>query len=247
MAVYPLKINRYPVRAGKGRLRVVHLTDLHLDDTADLSWLRMLVERVNGEQPYMIFFTGDFATHQHPYRTASDAVAILRRLEAPLGKFAVRGNHDVYGAAGQAPALIQSAGFVMLQNEVVSARTADGRPVWIGGLDTARYRWENAEVRRVLPLRAHRDALRILLMHEPKVAQRVPVGTADLMLAGHTHQGQLHVLGMERLWLPPLSGRYVHGFYTVHHMPLYVSAGLGESGPRVRFCVPREAVTFDFV
>ena len=240
-----LRVTSHVLAMGKGRLRAVQLTDLHLDDRADLGWLAALCAHVNALEPDVIFCTGDFTCKKNAYKNAQAALCILQTLRAQAGKFAVRGNHDVFGAAGRGAALIEGAGFTLLNNAVAETRTRDGRRLLVGGLDSAQHGL--ADLRAVSPLRAQAGALRILLLHEPRAAGCVRPGTADLILAGHTHAGQFHVPLLERFWMPKLSGRYIHGMYRVHGMPLYVSAGLGESGPRVRFRSPRELAVFHFI
>ena len=241
---FPLAVTRHAL-CGGAALRVVHLTDLHLEDGADAAWLRRLVRIVNAQRPDIICFTGDFACRRARFSTAERYCEILRGLCAGHGKFAVTGNHDILGAAGKAPQLIRRAGFTLLQNEAVRV-VISGQNVDILGLSTMKYATPAAAKRR-FPLRGERPgaAFRLGLVHEPAAVQLLPEGWAGLILAGHTHAGQLHVPRLERLWLPKGSGPYEHGLYQTPAGPLYVSAGLGESGPRMRLCAPREAAVFN--
>ena len=104
-----------------------------------------------------------------------------------------------------------------------------------------------ATAKRRFPLKGQQPgpAFRLGLVHEPAAVQLLPENWAGLILAGHTHAGQLHVPRLERLWLPKGSGPYAHGLYQTPAGPLYVSAGLGESGPRMRICAPREVAVFN--
>ena len=241
---FPLAVTRHALRGG-GALCVAHLTDLHLEDGANAAWLKRLVRIVNAQHPDIICFTGDFACRRAQFATADVYCSILRGLRARYGKFAVTGNHDILGAAGKAPQLICRAGFTLLQNEAARVEIS-GQNVDILGLSTMKYDTP-ATAKRRFPLKGQQPgpAFRLGLVHEPAAVQLLPENWAGLILAGHTHAGQLHVPRLERLWLPMGSGPYAHGLYQTPAGPLYVSAGLGESGPRMRLCAPREVAVFN--
>lgn len=240
MNLETLRVMHWTLPVKKAQVRAVHLSDLHLDDRTSIEWLQFLMRRIAAEQPDLILFSGDFTATRAPYRNPQPVLDLFAALEAPMGKFAVRGNHDRKGAAGKAADLMKQAGFCVLENEAVELKTPSGEPVIVGGL--APMEKKEYDVRGVLWMKSRPEALRFLLIHEPVLAEKVPAGTADVLLAGHTHQGQCHVPRAERLWLPKYTGRYVHGEYRVHQMPLYVSAGLGESRIAVRWNAPRELV-----
>lgn len=240
MNLETLRVTHWTLPAKKACVRAVHLSDLHLDDRACVEWLQFLARRIAAEHPDLILFTGDFTATRAPYRNPQPMLEIFASLNAPMGKFAVRGNHDRKGAAGKAADLMREAGFRVLENETAELQTASGEPVMVGGL--APMEKKEYDVRGILRMKSCPKALRFLLIHEPMLAEKVPAGTADVLLAGHTHQGQCHVPRAERLWLPKHTGPYVHGEYRVHQMPLYVSAGLGESRLAVRWNAPRELV-----
>ena len=189
---FPLAVTRHALRGGAA-LRVAHLTDLHLEDGANAAWLKRLVRIVNAQHPDIICFTGDFACRRAQFATADVYCSILRGLRARYGKFAVTGNHDILGAAGKAPQLICRAGFTLLQNEAARVEIS-GQNVDILGLSTMKYDTP-ATAKRRFPLKGQQPgpAFRLGLVHEPAAVQLLPENWAGLILAGHTHAGQLHV------------------------------------------------------
>ena len=239
----PLFITRHVV-CGEGNLRLVQLTDLHLDDCTDWEGLSHFVDVVNRQRPDVLVLTGDLVCHPEPFRQWKKAAQILRRLEAPCGKFAVRGNHDLLGADQKATRLLAASGFSLLKNQVARTKAPDGTPVVVGGLDDIYYQ-NLSDPSCLLPMR-YAAGIRIALVHEPVLARKVPRGTADLILAGHSHAGQVYVPVLWHLWMTRKVGHYLRGFYKVHGMPLYVCAGQGESGPKIRLFCPRELAVFDF-
>ena len=231
---FPLYARRAALPGPGARLRAVHLSDLHLEDGFSEGWLRRLVARVNAEEPDIVCFTGDFTCKQPEFRGAARACAILRRIEAPV--LAVEGNHDFLGgAAGRAADLMWESGFVVLDN---SALTLDlgGARVQVMGLRSL-YRGGAAFEHLPLP---DGGALRICLAHEPGWANRLPDGYAHAILSGHTHGGQVVLGGIEKTWMPKYWDGFYRGVYETDAGTLVVSAGLGESGPRMRLSMPRE-------
>lgn len=231
---FPLYVRRAALPGTGARLRAVHLSDLHLEDGFSEGWLRRLVARVNAAEPDIVCFTGDFTCRKAEFTSASRACAILRRIEAPV--LAVEGNHDFLGgAAGKAADLMWESGFVVLENSALTLDIQNSR-IQVLGLRSL-YRGDDAFEHLPLP---DSQALRICLAHEPGWANRLPAGYADAILSGHTHGGQLAAGGAEKFWMPKYWDGFSRGVYETDAGTLVVSAGLGESGPRMRLSMPRE-------
>lgn len=235
-------LNGHLTGQGGERLRIVQLSDLHLHPAYPPQKLARLAALVNAQQPDLIVFTGDLLRHASPHPLPEGAIAALRGMRAKLGKLAVRGNHDLQGWPGQVRRILYEAGFTLLRNERAVLALPGGRRLIVAGLDDGAYHL--ADPRTVLALRRERG-FRLVLAHEPMLARLVPPGAAGLVLAGHTHAGQFRLLGLQRLWMPYLTDRMFHGWRAVHGNPVYVSAGLGESGLGLRICCPAELPVFD--
>ena len=134
MNLETLRVTHWTLPVKKAQVRAVHLSDLHLDDRTSIEWLQFLMRRIAAEQPDLILFSGDFTATRAPYRNPQPVLDLFAALDAPMGKFAVRGNHDRRGAAGKAADLMKQAGFRVLENEAVELQTPSGEPVIVGGL-----------------------------------------------------------------------------------------------------------------
>lgn len=222
-------------------LRVLHLTDMHLHVTTHISHLAALVRQINSQNPDVVVFTGDFLRWGTPMPQAAAIGRVLGRIKAPLGKFAVRGNHDLRGDGKQVVQMLEAGGFHFLYNEWVSIKTPWGEPCHIIGLDDLEYGFARTAFLKQLQ---YKPGFKLLLVHEPVAARFVPEGAADLILAGHTHGGQIHLPKVERFWMPNYTGELFHGFFHVRGATLYVSAGLGESALPVRLFCPPEMPLF---
>jgi uncharacterized protein len=224
-----------------------------------LERIQTIVDRTNALRPDITVLLGDYvAGHRNVTRfiPAHEWAAVLGALKAPLGVHAVLGNHDYWDdrtvqreSAGTTIArrALESAGIPVYENDVQRLSKA-GRPFWLAGLgDQLAYLFARRYgiVRRIgvddLSATLNKvtdDAPVILLAHEPDVAHRVPSRVA-LQLSGHTHGGQVRLLG----WSPvsPSGQRLAYGHIRMN-CDVVVSGGLGCSIVPFRLGVPPEIV-----
>ena len=243
-------------------LRIAVIADIHAcDPWMSLDRIETIVERTNALNADVIVMLGDYvAGHRHVTRfiPAREWATVLAGLKAPLGVHAILGNHDYWDdkavqRVGQGTTVarraLEAVGIPVYENDV-QRLTKDGRSFWLAGLgDQLAY----------LPARRFRqvghvgvddlgatlakvtdDAPVILLAHEPDVARRVPSRVA-LQLSGHTHGGQVRLLG----WSPAVPVK--HGMRLAYgHMrtrcDVIVSGGLGCSIMPFRLGIPPEIV-----
>jgi uncharacterized protein len=218
-------------------LRIVHLSDLH---TAGIGFReRRMFDRLAAASPDIIVVTGDVLTtgRRRDVSPAEQRAVqeVLSKLQAPLGVFAVPGNWEYWRGLQDPTPLFAGAGVRLLRNDAVEIR----RGLWIVGVDDACAGRTDVEAAFAgVPA----DATVIALMHSPSPFPRV-AARAPLVLAGHSHGGQVRLPFLGALWLPPETGPFVQGWYTSGSSRLYVSRGVGTSIFRLRFlCRPEIAV-----
>ncbi len=201
-------------------LRIALLADLHADDIADAAFMQGVVAITNAQKPNVIAIAGDFVdgsvaqfgSHLEP----------LRSLQAPLGVYAVGGNHDVYSGLSEWERFLTACGIRFLNNE--SVRLNDS--LYLAGVR------DEAERRFCRCTKSHpnyKQALSgipagsaaILLAHQPATFVH-PDNTADLQLSGHTHGGMMP--GVRKLIALANKG-FVAGHYHRDSRQLYVSRG----------------------
>lgn len=215
-------------------LRVAHLTDLHVNRIVPQARARAAVAAAMAAAPDLIVLTGDYVTGVSDDETALVADA-LASISAPLGVFAVLGNHDHSYGARRVTAALESAGVRVLANENVPLERHGERLYLAGVDDVRRSRPDLARALRDVP----GDGRVLLLVHEPDYADTVARdGRVLLQLSGHSHGGQV-VLPWGALYLPPLGRKYPSGLYEVGGLRLYTSRGIGTGQVPVRFnCRP---------
>ena len=221
--------------------RVVHVSDLHLDDRTESGYLDKIVRMINEQEPDLITFTGDFITFT-PARFAPVLTSTLSRLEARDGTFAVLGNHDHITDPEEISAAIRMGGATELRNEVRTLERA-GSQLHVCGVDDI---WEgNPRLDQVLANLPDTGAA-ILLVHEPDFADTVSTtGNFDLQLSGHSHGGQVRFPLVGAPVLPRYARKYPLGAYRIGDMPLYTNRGLGMLPPRFRFLCRPEITVLD--
>lgn len=219
-------------------LKVAHFTDTHFNWHTHPRRFFKFSKHIKKTQPDLILFTGDLFD-KVDWAQAHDVdkvKEILAELEAPLGKFAILGNHDFSheGDANYIRTFLKEAGFTVLTNQSLMSGT-----VSLTGLDDLREGQPNFSM---VP---EQGKFSILMIHEPDTILQVEFPEKyDLVVAGHSHGGQIR-LGNLRLRNDGSkvydSGLYILGKYT----KLFVNAGIGLTFLPIRFGVPPEIVYYE--
>lgn len=202
------------------------LSDLHLGSQFGPQWLDERVAQVQTLQPDIIVLLGDnFEGHSEPDPAL---LPVLSGLKAPLGVYAVTGNHEHFSDNNAAISLTKSAGIQWLRDRCLQIRPG----LNLVGVDDLTMHWRNGQSGDFITpvLAGCPEGVTVLFSHSPlQVAQAVAAGV-DLMLSGHTHGGQIWPFGyLVKQFYPYLVGRY-----QLDDMSLIISRGAGLWGPRMR-------------
>ncbi len=231
---YEIKLPGLPA-ASDGTV-VVLVSDLHLGSMLDQHWLQARIAQIQALHPDVVILAGDIVEGHR--ESAAQFVPVLRTLSAPLGVWAVNGNHETYFREGHGEPMLEKAGIRLLQD-----RWAEVRPgLVLAGVDdlTSRRRRIGHYTEFIDRALAQRPpgAATIFISHTPWGAEQAAADGAGLMLSGHTHNGQIWPFNYYvRLVYPRITGRY-----DVNGMPLIVTRGMGTWGPRMRLWSRSEIV-----
>lgn len=235
-----VQIDKWP--ADLSGLRIALIGDVHtgawfIDDRK----LQRIVDLTNQQQPDLIVLLGDYmvANSWHGHRVEPEVTAAaLKNLKAPLGVYAVLGNHDWWYNGEKVRNAFEQNGIHVLENEIAEIKWRDNS-FWLAGLSDlwTRPQHINETIAKV-PL----GATVIALTHNPDIFPRLPQ-SVPLLLAAHTHGGQVTLPLIGAAVVPSDYGqKYTagHVFENGHH--LFVTTGIGTSILPVRFRVPPEIV-----
>jgi len=209
---------------------LVALSDLHLGSQLGERWLAGRIAQLQAQRPDLVVLLGDiFEGHGPP---EDQLIVTLKQLSAPLGIWAVPGNHEFHGGGDMS--LFEEVSFKLLRNGWAEVRPG----LVLSGVDdlTARHRRGQGGDPISQALVGRPPGATILLSHTPWQAERAAKAGVGLMLCGHTHGGQIWPFDyLVRSWYPLLEGRY-----EVNGMTVIVCRGTGTWGPRMRLWRPSE-------
>lgn len=220
--------------------KIVQLTDLHARSAVmDRQQLEKVARLANQQQPDLIALTGDYIT-----RSAEKSEEMLGnafgKMHAKDGVVAIMGNHD----RGEDSSPIERALWkskIMLLNNAVYSIERQGRKLNIAGVDDVWFK--RADLPKTIA-QLPKTGTNILLAHEPDFGDiAAATDRFGLQLSGHSHGGQI-VLPFAPRVTPPWGKKYINGLYRIGAMQLYVSPGVGTTGPpKARFnCRPEISV-----
>jgi uncharacterized protein len=227
--------------AGCDGLRVAVVSDLHVGSPWNgLANLDRVVARLAAARPDLVLFAGDFVIHGvrgGSFVPPEDIAERLARVQAPLGRYAVLGNHDWWFDGLRVLNALQDHAIPVLEDRAVSLAGREGCPLWLAGVSDL---WERLhDVKHALA--GVPDAAPVLMLtHNPDLFPNVPA-RVSLTIAGHTHGGQVLLPFLGRPIVPSMYGqRYAIGHVVEDGRHLFVSPGIGTSIIPVRFGVPPE-------
>ena len=239
-----LNIHRLP-KAFDG-MRIAQISDIHAGSFPDHRPFQEVRRILDALKPDMIVITGDFV-NARPGEMSLIAKD-LAKLNAPHGVFATLGNHDHYHTIAEHKELIAGIRSLSVDLMINEHRRIieGGSTLIIAGTDNTGFKQSYGKLGKALH-GVLEDETTILLAHDPTLWDKEVIGATniDVMMAGHTHGGQLGVqlLGFE--WSP---AQYVYkqwaGLYAAGDQKLYVNRGIGTVGPPLRIGIPPEITLF---
>ena len=225
-----------------GGLRIALISDIHTGSPfINDRKLRKIVELTNQQTPDLVVLLGDYMSPNswHSHRVEPEVTsAALKDLHAPLGVYTVLGNHDWWYNGQRVWRAFESQGIHVLENDVAEVHWQNGT-FWLVGLADL---WTRPQRIKETLAKVPADKPIIVLTHNPDIFPKIP-SNVPLVLAGHTHGGQVNFPILGRVVLPSGYGqKYAAGHVREDGHDLFVTTGIGTSIFPVRFRVPPEIV-----
>jgi uncharacterized protein len=221
-----------------GGKTIAVLSDFHHGPFVGIGFIREAVKLASSLAPDAFALVGDFAHRgSDTQEQLPPCLEALSELRAPLGVFAVPGNHDLDMAGAIYRDAIQETPLTELTNRSIRLTVA-GQHLWIAGVDDLLC----GEPDLCAALRGIPEGSAVVLLsHNPDFAEECPDERVGLMLSGHTHGGQVYIPGTGPSWLPSRYGeKYRAGLVQGPASQVFVSRGLGETGIPLRLNCPPE-------
>jgi hypothetical protein len=236
LAVTRLRVALPGLPSALAGLKVAFASDFHYGRLGTQAATRAAVDRINSLHPDVTLLGGDYISGDA--RFFKVGIGELSRLSARLGVYAVPGNHDHYASLRVYQESLKGTPIADITNSGVAIGADKG--LWIAGLDDA---WTGAPDAGLATAFAPPGAPRIVLTHNPTLADDLPLNYGDLILAGHTHGWQVYIPLLSAMIVPAPLRKYRAGFYQTRAGRMYVTRGIGTIGRPVRlWCSPEIAL-----
>jgi predicted MPP superfamily phosphohydrolase len=218
-------------------VHILAVSDLHLGVSIDRKILQRYVKLINSRKPDIVLIAGDFSDRGISPLIKKNMKEEIQKISAPLGIFAVMGNHDFYGENRHIAAdYMKESGITVLRDTV----NLINNEFYVAGRDDV----SNTRRKKLAEILKNADVSKpiILLDHQPKHLAEASENNVDLKIAGHTHNGQFFPgnLIVKRIF------EVGYGYAKKGNMHLYVSSGLGLWGPQYRIGSQSEIVDIKF-
>lgn len=212
-------------------LKIVHMSDIHYGSTIGEKELKKIIDKINFLKPDIVVLTGDLIDDRIECDN-NTLIKYLSQIEARLGKYSISGNHD--WPISKYEDIINKSGFINI-NDTYKLIYDSSLPIIISGISSIRNSTLSKKIVGFNEYLPNSEAIySILLVHEPDIINELDLNNYDLVLAGHSHGGQVRIPFIYKKVLPNMAKEYYEEYYKVNNTDLYISSGLGTSGYKLR-------------
>lgn len=216
-------------------LKIVHFSDLHYLRLTNKDTLNTIIDEINLINPDIVIFTGDLIDKDFELSEDEKNVLIelLNTINSKYGKYAIIGNHDM-DKDELLKEIYSSSNFILMQNSYDIIYGNNNDKLFIGGVDT--YSYNKADIDKTMEYFKDNEDIsyKIILTHEPDYTDTIlNKYDVNLILSGHSHNGQINIPYIKNIFLPYGSKKYYKNYYKINNTDLYISSGIGVS--RINF------------
>lgn len=212
-------------------LKIVHISDIHYGTTIKKKHLDKIIKEINSLKPDLVFFLGDLIDYKLNSKQHKEIVESFSKLEARLGKYAVSGNHDYYYKKWNE--LIDEMGFYNLNDTYVEVYDNSNNSIFLAGISDNLHSTKKIEDKSeaifeyLNNTEPKNNIYNILLIHEPDYIEKIDYKKFNLVLSGHSHNGQVRLPLIGSIYTPEGSKKYFEEYYKIGNTDMYISNGLG--------------------
>ena len=211
-------------------IKIVHFSDLHYGSSINSKNIKKVINKINELEPDIVVFTGDLLDIRYTEKYTKKEIDVLtdalKDINASLGKYSIIGNHD-YNYT-ELSNIYYDSNFNLLVNKSDIIYGKEGTTIGIYGFDNITYGEPNIENLKENGFAS--SNLKIVLLHEGDyIDYFVNDIKVDVILGGHSHDGQVKLPFIKPILLPEGSKNYYEPYYNINNTDIYISNGIGES------------------
>ena len=220
-------------------LKIVHLSDLHYGTTFNNKELTKLINKINLTKPDIVVLTGDLfdKSYEPNNNQINHIIKSFNQIETTIGKYAISGDQDNNSNWEK---IINNSHFINLNNDYTSIYDEENNYIFLAGLSSNLNDEINPKINKIENYLSslnneNQPIFKILLMHEPDYINNFNYSNYDLILAGHSLNGQIRIPFLGAIYTPKGSKKYFDEYYKLKNTDLYISSGLGTTKYNFRF------------
>lgn len=205
-------------------LKIAHFSDFHYGRTTDMSDLKNLVKEINLTKPDIVVFTGDFIDKDTKISDdeLNNIITILSDINSIYGNYYISGNHDV--KFDKYEEMFNNSGFNNLNDKYEIILSTSGKSIMISGI---KYKSDLNYLEELF--KNQLPEFKINIMHTPDTYDSISIYNYDLVLAGHSHNGQITIPFYGAIYTPNGAKKYYRPYYKLDSTDMYISSGIGTS------------------
>ena len=223
--------------SGFDGIKIVHFSDIHYNRAITSVKVDKIISEINLLNADIVVFTGDLIDKDmiisdSDYEYLTEAFS---KIKAKYGKYAILGNHD-YNDMDKVIKVFDHSEFKYLENSYDIIYNEENEKIFVGGIGNVSYNLDDIDMTMEYFNSNNDIDYRIMLVHEPDISDDIVEDyNVSLILAGHSHNGQVRLPIIGTLYTPPGSKEYYDEHYVIDGTDLYISSGIGVSTVNYRF------------
>ena len=207
-------------------IKIVHFSDMHYKRIITKDRIDKIINEINLINPDIVIFTGDLIDQDSDINEEdiSYLKETLSKINAKYGKYSVIGNHDYSIDIEILRSIYKESNFNLLENSYDIIYGKDNNKLYIGGISTGAF--SDIVLNK---MKYDEESYKIIILHEPDYTDEIISLNPNLILGGHSHNGQVNIPYLKKYFVPTGSKKYYDEHYLVNNTNLYISSGIGVS------------------
>lgn len=207
-------------------IKIVHFSDIHYKRMITKDRIDKIINEINLINPDIVIFTGDLIDQDSEINEDDITYLkeVLSKINAKYGKYSVIGNHDYSIDIEILRSIYKESNFNLLENSYDIIYGKDNNKLYIGGISTGAF--SDTVLNK---MKYDEESYKIIILHEPDYTDEIISLNPNLILGGHSHNGQVNIPYLKKYFVPTGSKKYYDEHYLVNNTNLYISSGIGVS------------------